>query len=160
MAQGGEMLAPGTPADPIQYVDVRDLARFVIDCVSAPRPGTFNVCTPPRYATIGGLLDASRRVTEAQTKVQWVDAEFLAAQGVLESAGLPIWRPPSGATAGVALVSPARAVAAGLRFALLEDTVRDTWDWQRARPAVERDRLEAGLSREAEAALLARYRAR
>jgi nucleoside-diphosphate-sugar epimerase len=53
MAQGGEMLAPGTPADPIQYVDVRDLARFVIDCVSAPRPGTFNVCTPPRYATIG-----------------------------------------------------------------------------------------------------------
>ena len=55
VSQGGEMLAPGTAADPIQYIDVRDLARFVIGCVEAPTPGIFNACSPPGFATMGGL---------------------------------------------------------------------------------------------------------
>jgi len=158
VSQGGEMLAPGTAADPIQYIDVRDLARFVIGCVEAPTPGIFNACSPPGFATIGGLLEASRRVSGATTQFRWVDEATLRAEGLLDGPALPIWSPPTGESAGAALVSPARAVAAGLRFTALEDTVRATLDWHRSRPAEQRDKLKVGLSREAEAALLAKLR--
>ena len=158
VSQGGKMLAPGTPPDPIQYIDVRDLTRFVIGCVEAPTPGIFNACSPPGFATMGGLLDASRRVSGANTEFRWVDEATLRAEGLLEGPELPIWSPPSGESAGATLVSPARAVAAGLRFTPLEDTVRATLEWQRGRPAEQRDKLKAGLSREAEAALLAKLR--
>ncbi len=158
VSQGGKMLAPGTAADPIQYIDVRDLARFVIGCVEAPTPGTFNACSPPGFATMGGLLEASRRVSGATTEFRWVDEATLRAEGLLEGPALPIWSPPTGESAGAALVSPARAVAAGLRFTALEDTVRATLEWHRGRPAEQRDKLKVGLSREAEAALLAKLR--
>jgi len=158
VSQGGEMLAPGTAADPIQYIDVRDLARFVLGCVEAPTPGTFNACSPPGFATIGGLLEASRRVSGATTQFRWVDEATLRAEGLIEGPALPIWNPPTGESAGAALVSPARAVAVGLRFTALEDTVRATLDWHRSRPAEQRDKLKVGLSREAEAALLAKLR--
>jgi 2'-hydroxyisoflavone reductase len=158
MSQGGEMLAPGTAADPIQFIDVRDLARFVIDCVEGPTLGTFNACSPPGFATIGGLLEASRRVSGATTQVRWVDVAVLRAEGLLDGPALPIWSPPTGETAGAALVSPARAVAAGLRFTALEDTVRATLEWHRSRPVEQRDKLKVGLTREAEAALLAKLR--
>ena len=151
------MLAPGTPLDPIQYIDVRDLARFVVDCALTPRPGAFNACTPPGFATMGDLIDASRLATRARTTVHWVDAEFLRAAGVLEDPGLPIWSAPSGETAGVALVSSASAVQAGLRFRPLAVTVRETYDWQRTRPASEQEKLEAGLTAEQEAELLAKW---
>ena len=158
MSMGGEMLAPGTPSDPIQYVDVRDLARFVMGCVESPVPGTFNACSPPGFATMGGLLEASRRVTGATTRVRWLDAATLRAEGLVDGPGLPIWSPPTGATAGAALVSSARAVAAGLRFTPLEDTVRATLEWLATRPPGQRDTLKAGLSREQESAVLARHR--
>jgi 2'-hydroxyisoflavone reductase len=158
VSQGGTMLAPGTAPDPIQYIDVRDLARFVIGCVEAPTPGIFNACSPPGFATMGGLLETSRRVSGANTEFRWVDEATLRAEGLLEGPALPIWSPPSGESAGVALVSPARAVGAGLRFTPLEDTVRATLEWHRSRPAEQRDKLKVGLSREAEAALLAKLR--
>ena len=158
MSRGGEMLAPGTPSDPIQYIDVQDLARFVMGCVEKPVPGIFNACSPPGYATMGGLLEASRRVTGATTKVRWLDTATLEAEGLVDGPGLPIWSPPAGATAGAALVSSARAVAAGLRFTPLEDTVRATLEWLATRPPDQRDALKAGLSREQESAVLARHR--
>ena len=158
MSQGGEMLAPGRPSDPMQFIDVRDLARFVIHCAETPLPGTFNACSPPGFATMGDVLETSRRVTGATTTVRWLDEAALEAGKLMNGPALPIWHSPTGPTAGLALVSPARAVAAGLRYTPLEDTVRATLEWQRARPADERDSLKAGLSREDEAALLTRLR--
>jgi 2'-hydroxyisoflavone reductase len=157
VARGGEMLAPGTPLDPIQYIDVRDLARFVISCALDARAGVFNACTPPGFATIGDLLETSRRVTRAKTEFRWVDADFLRREDVLGD--LPIWLPPSGRTAGAALVSSARAVHAGLRFLPLAQTVQETLDWQRTRPAARQEELEAGLDAQREADLLAKWRA-
>ena len=74
MSQGGDMLAPGTPADPIQYLDVRDLARFVIGVRRRRRiAGVFNACSPPGFATIGRAARGEPRVTGAKTKFHWVD---------------------------------------------------------------------------------------
>jgi 2'-hydroxyisoflavone reductase len=160
MARGGDMLAPGTPLDPIQYIDVRDLTEFVIACALDARGGVFNACTPAGFATIGDLIETSRQATGAKTTVHWVDTEFLDSTGVLEERGLPIWLPAVGPTAGAALVSSAPAVYAGLRFRPLAVTVRETYDWQRTRPPERQEKLEAGLTAEQESQLLAKWQAK
>jgi 2'-hydroxyisoflavone reductase len=160
VARGGDMLAPGTPLDPIQYIDVRDLASFVIACALETRRGVFNACTPPGFATIGDLIETSRQATGAETRVHWVDAGFLDSAGVLDGRGMPIWLPPSGPMAGAALVSSAPAVHAGLRFRPLAATVRDTLEWQRTRPPEKQQQLAAGLTVEQESQLLAKWQAR
>jgi len=159
VAQGGEMLAPGTPDDPIQFIDVRDLADFVRLSVEKRVAGTFNLTTPPRWATMGKLLEASRRVTGADPKIRWASTEFLVEQKAVEpgmwaSQEIPIWAPPFGQSLGHGLVASARAEARGLRFRPLETTIRETLEWQKSRPA-DKQKLRSGLTPEREAELLA-----
>jgi len=159
VAQGGEMLAPGTPDDPVQFIDVRDLADFVRTSVEKKVVGTFNLCTPPRWATMGKLLEASRRVTGADTKFTWASPAFLLEHKAIDpdsmwaSQEIPIWAPPTGASVGHSLMASARAEAKGLKFRSLETTIRDTLEWQKGRPA-EKQKLRSGLSPEREAELL------
>lgn len=158
VAQGGEMIAPGTPDDPIQYIDVRDLADFVRLCAEKRVAGHYNLCTPPRWATVGKLLNESKRITGANTTFRWASSEFLMAEkaaepGMWASQEIPIWAPPSGESLGHGLVASARAEAKGLEFRSLETTIRETLDWQKTRPA-EKQRLRSGLTPEREAELL------
>ena len=71
VARGGEMLAPGTPTDPIQFIDVRDLAEFMRLCVEQRIAGRYNLCNPPGAVTMGDLLDTSKRVTRPNTTFLW-----------------------------------------------------------------------------------------
>lgn len=158
VARGGEMLAPGTTSDPVQIIDVRDLAEFVIDCVEQDVPGRYNTCSPPGAITMGDVLETSREVTGSDTAYVWVSADFLAAEKLIDSLEIPIWGPTGGEFAGASLVSPARAVARGLRFRPLPATIRDTLAWHAARPAEQREKLRAGLTAEREQALLAAWR--
>ncbi|HUA22867.1 MAG TPA: NAD-dependent epimerase/dehydratase family protein, partial [Steroidobacteraceae bacterium] len=157
VSRGGEMLAPGAPRDPIQFIDVRDLADFVRACVERGISGRYNVCTEPRAITMGMLLDLSNRITGADTEITWAGTRFLEAQRLIgpDSTGreLPIWVSPTGDDAGAALVSCARAVAKGLRFRPLEQTITDTLAWQRQRTVAEQT-LRAGLTPQREVELL------
>ena len=81
------------------------------------------------------------------------------AQKVLESGEIPIWAPSTGEFAGIALVSPARAVAKGLRLRDVQTTVADTLAWHAKRPAEQQQKLKAGLTPEREAELLKLWRA-
>ncbi len=155
VARGGEMLAPGTPKDPIQFVDVRDLTDFTRACVEEGITGRFNICNPPREVTIGELLEISKRITKADTKFRWADEAFLEANKLLDSGEIPIWSPTKGEYAGAALVNPARAIARGLHFRDAATTVTDTLSWHRTRPA-EEQKLRAGLTPEREAELLSK----
>ena len=158
VGRGGEMLAPGTPADAVQFIDVRDLAEFVRLCAEKHLTGRFNACNPPRAVTMGSLLEASRRITGADTRFVWASVAFLTAQKVigddaLPGNPLPIWNAPVGEDAGAALVSSTRAVSQGLRFRPLDVTIRDTLAWQKQRPAAQQV-LRAGLTAQREAQLL------
>jgi 2'-hydroxyisoflavone reductase len=161
VSKGGEMLAPGTPSDPFQYIDVRDLADFMRTCVEKNVTGKYNLCGPQGAVTMGSLLEESKRITKADTKFVWASAEFLKAQKIIgeEAAGnfMPIWQPPEGDEAGLLLVSPARAEKKGLKFRTLETTIRDTLEWQKKRPE-DKQVLKAGLTMEKEGELLARLR--
>ena len=161
VSKGGEMLAPGTPSDPFQYIDVRDLAGFIRTCVEKDVNGKFNVCSPQGAVTMGSLLDEAKRITGANTTFVWATPAFLEANGIIgekaEGNLIPIWEPPTGDEAGLLLVSPARAEKKGLKFRSLETTIRDTLEWQKKRPE-DKQVLKAGLTMQKEAELLASLR--
>ncbi len=156
--RGGEMLAPGQPGDVVQFIDVRDLADFTRTAVEQRFTGAYNLCTPPGRHTIGELIDASIKQSKADTRVVWVDEQFLVEQKLPMTPELPIWSPRSGRTAGMGYASNERAVAQGLKYQPLEATVRDTLAWHAARPVEERQKLKAGLTPERERELLSKYR--
>jgi 2'-hydroxyisoflavone reductase len=160
VARGGEMLVPGTPDVPIQFIDVRDFAEFMRLCVEQRIAGRYNMCNPPGAVTMGDLLEASKRVTaRADTKFRWAPLKFLEENKLLESGELTTWSPPTGEFAGAALVSSARAVAKGLRFRDVETTVRDLLAWHEQRPAEQKAKLRAGMTPEREAELLKKLQA-
>ncbi len=157
VSQGGEMLAPGKSGDPVQFIDVRDLAEFIAACAEHRYVGNFNVCNPPRSVSMGQLLDSSRKISRADTKLVWVDEKFIEARK-FQGNEIPIWSPTQGEDAGAALVTSARAVAKGLKFRPLDVTVGDTLAWNATRPPERRKKLRAGLTPEQERTLLEEWR--
>lgn len=154
--RGGEMLWPGTPKDPIQIIDVRDLADFVVQCLERRITGTYNTVTPPGAFTMGDLLDDCKAVTGAGLDPVWVDAGFLDEQGIRDE--LSIWSSPAGGAAKLAFTSGERAFAQGLKNRPTRETARDTLTWWRTLPAERTAQLRAGPSPEQEAAVLEAWR--
>ena len=159
-ARGGEVLAPNASTDPTQFIDVRDLAAFIVHATEQRVVGTYNVDAEPGVLTIGRVVDACAAAAASGATTTWVPAAFLAEQGVAPWQDLPVWMPPSGETAGFGQVSVARAKAAGLTWRPLADTVADTLAYYRSWPEPRRAKLRAGLAPEREAAVLAAWHAR
>jgi 2'-hydroxyisoflavone reductase len=158
--RGGEMLAPGSPHDPIQVIDVRDLAAWMLQLVSTQVRGTFNAVSAPRAFTMGGLIGACQQAARAaHTRVTWVPEAFLAKQWKPEELGLPPWAPLHGDEAGFSLTVVERALHAGLKCRPLPDTVRDTLAWFRTLPPERQAKLHAGLDPQKEAETLRAFHA-
>src|SRR4029077_9804461 len=103
-SKGGEMLAPGTPQDPIQIIDVRDLAVWMMGLVQARTTGYFNAVSPPGKFTMGGLINASLAASpKAGTVATWVPEDFLGAHWKAEELDFPPWSPMKGDMAGAAV---------------------------------------------------------
>jgi 2'-hydroxyisoflavone reductase len=161
MARGGEVLAPGNPTDPVQFIDARDLAEWIIRMAEQGAVGTYNATGPKDPLTIGGMLDGiGKAVGASDAKLTWADADFLKSQNVRPWGDMPVWIPPVGATAGFAKVSVAKALAKGLTFRPLSDTAKVTLDWFKTQPAERQAKLRAGLTPEREKEVLAAWHAR
>ena len=154
LARGGDVLAPGTPDDPMQHVDARDLGAFMIKAVEDDLAGTFNVVGPREGLTMGSLLERTRAAIGSDATLTWVDAAFLREQGV---GALTYWTEPAGDYLGMMQVNGDKAFAAGLEMRPLEQTARETLEWFNAQDA-ERQELRSGLTPEREAELLAAFR--
>lgn len=130
MAQGGEVLCPGPPELELQYIDARDLARFVLDAALAGISGPVNVVSRRGHATMGSLLQTCRSVAGTpSTELIWVSPEAIQAAGLEPWTELPIWLPPDHELIAMHDVNVERAHAAGLRCRPLTETVADTWAW-------------------------------
>lgn len=159
-SHGGEMLAPGTSHDPIQVIDVRDLAAWMMKLVAARTTGYFNAVSPPHAFTMGDLIGASLHASpSAGTTATWVPEEFLAAHWKPDELDLPPWSPMSGDTAGASLTAVDSAVASGLHTRPLADTVRDTLAWFQSLPAERQAKLRAGLDPQKETETLRAWHA-
>ncbi|MFH9609926.1 NAD-dependent epimerase/dehydratase family protein [Streptomyces sp. NPDC017448] len=157
IARGGPVIAPGAPGAELQYIDVRDLARWMLDAAARGLHGAYNTVSRPGHATMGELLTACVAATGSDAELRWTDAETLLAAGVEPWSDLPIWLPPGELHDTLHRGGHAKAYAAGLRCRPVEETVADTWSWLRAlggtaprRP----DRPVLGLDPEREAKLL------
>jgi 2'-hydroxyisoflavone reductase len=165
-ARGGDMIAPNTPDDPIQFIDARDLAVFTLDVLEQKSLGIFNVLSPPGRFTIGQLVDASVGAANSLVKPEpkpqpvWIPTEFLDQQSIAPWQDMPVWVPSVGENAAGAQTSAARALKAGLRITDIDRTVRDTLAWHLGRPQSERMKLKAGLAPEREKAVLAAWESR
>jgi 2'-hydroxyisoflavone reductase len=152
--RGGEILAPGSASDPTQFIDVRDLAAFLLKLLEDRRYGTFNADAPAGKLTMGELIATSQRVSGKPSKVTWVPADFLEKQEVSPWQDMPVWIPAAGEYAGFGRVSSQKAQAAGLTYRPLDTTVGDTLAYWRALPADRRANPKAGLSMVREAEVL------
>ena len=151
-SKGGEMLAPGTPHDPVQVIDVRDLVAWMMKLVESRTTGYFNADSPPGAFTMGDLIAASQHASpKAGTKVTWVSEDFLAAHWKPEELDIPPWSATKGDFAGASLTSIKPARSTGLRSRPLQDTVRDTLAWFQTLPADRQAKLHAGLDAQKEA---------
>lgn len=153
--RGGEVLAPHGPGEQVQVIDVRDLGQWLVRGVEQRVTGVMNAISPPGELTMGELLESCRAVTGSEATFTWVHRDWLAARDVASWSDLPCWI-PTDVEASVGTVRVDRALAAGLRFRPLRETVRDTLAWWETVPAERREQpLRSGLEAEREAALLA-----
>jgi 2'-hydroxyisoflavone reductase len=144
----GDVLAPGPPDHLTQFIDVRDIAAWMVDACEQRLSGTFNVTGEP--ITFAAALEAC-----GISEPVWVDGAFLLEHSVGPWMELPLWVP--GEEAAFLQMSVARAVAAGLSFRPIEDTARDTLAWAQAEGAAlvtETPYGTAGLAPAREAELL------
>jgi 2'-hydroxyisoflavone reductase len=130
MARGGEVLAPGEPSAPTQFIDVRDLAAFLLRLLERGVAGTFNATGPAEPLALGRCLERIAAAVGAAPNLTWVSEEFLKAQGIEPWLQMPLW--VHAADSDFETVSIARALAQGLEFRPLEDTARDTLAWERS----------------------------
>jgi 2'-hydroxyisoflavone reductase len=155
VSQGGDILAPGRPGHPIQFIDVRDLAEWTLKMIERRETGVYNATGPVPAVTLGELLETSLHVSHSSARLHWVSEQFLLDNGVQPWSELPLWIPENDPeSAGMEQVNVEKALRAGLTFRSLADTVQSTLDWVGTRPAEHSWR--AGLAREKEAELLAK----
>jgi 2'-hydroxyisoflavone reductase len=158
LGRGGEVLGPGDPDRPVQFIDARDQADWILDMAEAGRGGTFNVTGPARPLAIAELL------SRAQGPVTWVADQFLLDAGVQPYTEMPLWIP---ASVGRLNMPIHRALAAGLRHRVVDATIRETRAWAESPGAAAgqvdaggRVRRPAALTSEREAELLERWHTR
>lgn len=154
--EGGEVLAPGNPNHSSQVIDQRDLTEWIVRLAESGTMGDFNATGPATRLTFVEMLAGCRAVTSAPVRFTWVSEEFLAEQKVAIWSEIPAWVPGD----PLMYVDVSRAVAAGLTYRPLADTARDTVEWDKSRPAAERAKRAAGLTRAREAELLALWHKR
>ena len=130
--RGGDVLAPGPPDRPLQLIDCRDLAVWMLTAAESGLGGAFNAVSEPGHATMAGLLAAAIRATGSSARLVWVSPEAIEAAGIEPWTELPIWIPPTGEGAGMHDGNVAAALAAGLTCRPVAETVAATWQWIQA----------------------------
>ncbi len=152
VAKGGDLLAPA-PADyPVEFTDVRDLAEWMVQVAEQRIAGVFNASGPATPATLGGLLETCREISSSDARFVWADDAFLRENEVQPWSQLPLWIGNGPEYDGFSRYDCSRAIATGLTFRPVAETVAATLEWAQSRPADHTWR--AGLSAEREAELL------
>lgn len=158
LMKGGEVLAPGRPDRQVQFIDVRDLAEWMVRMIEGRAEGTIQATGPRAPLAFGDVLAACARVAHERAApaatLRWADDAFLLAEGVGPWIEMPLWIPEHDETMGGFMTEViTKALESGLTFRPLEETIRATLDWDAARP--EDAPRAAGLAAVKERELLA-----
>lgn len=146
--RGDEVLAPAPLENPVQVIDARDLASWIVRMAEGEKTGIFNATGPQYTLTMGDVLAECKAAAAGDSNITWVDSRWLVSHGVQPWIELPLWLPDS---PGFARVHCQKAYEGGLTFRGIDETVRDTLAWARDRPDHE---WKAGLKPEQEREIL------
>ena len=157
LAAGGRVPVPGPRERPLQYIDGRDLAAWVLDAGARGVVGAFNTVSRSGHATMESLIEECSEVTGGRAELVWVTPETVETAGVQPWTELPIWAPPSGDIGSLHDGDVRAAYAAGLVCRPVRETVADTWAWleREGPPPGNPERTGATMDAAAEARLLA-----
>lgn len=155
--RGGEVLAPGNPDDPVQYIDGRDLAEWTIRMVENREAGVYNATGPAKPIGVGGMLSGIKDAEKSNATFTFVPNDFLKQQKVEAWSDMPVW---AGDELGLSRTKIDRALSKGLTFRPLADTARDTLAWFKSLPSERQAKMKAGLTPEREAEVLAAWKKR
>ena len=129
VARGGEVLAPGSGDDYVQFIDVRDLAEFIVASIENDYVGVYNADGPQHLLTIQELLHGCKCVTGSDATFVWADAAFLADHNIHPWLQMPVWIAPTEGYEGAGQLSSQRAHAIGLTHRPPAETIKATIDW-------------------------------
>jgi 2'-hydroxyisoflavone reductase len=138
IARGGDVVAPEPRDQPVQFIDARDLAAWILDVAERRLAGIFNATGPRTPLTMESLLGEIRAATGSDARLLWVDEDLLLADGIEPAHDLPLWVAP-GASPDIAYffgMSIEKALAAGLRHRPLAATITDTLEQAATVPGV------------------------
>ncbi len=158
--KGGTILVPGATTDPLQIIDVRDLAAFLLRVAENKTIGTFNACGPAKRLSWGETIEACKASSSKKTDtmvLKWMPVEKITAlkdDPMMKDVEFPIWAPYAGDSKGFHTWSNARAVAAGLTFRPITQICADTLAWWKTLPADRQKKMDRQLSPEKEAEIL------
>ena len=138
-SMGGNMIVPGNPSDPIQLIDVRDLADWIIHCIENNVVGVFNATGPEKELSMKSFVEGVRKGVVSEVAFTWVANDFLDGKGIHDQ--FPLHAPPTGETAGFHRANVSRAVSKGLKFRSVADTAKATLDWYKSLPVVNQERV-------------------
>ena len=157
LERGGDVLAPGPPDLKLQYIDCRDLARWMLHAADEGLSGPFNTVSQPGHATMASLLEAGIEATGSSARLVWTPPEVIESAGIEPWTELPIWLPPYGEALGMHTGDVTKVYAAGLTCRPVRETVADTWAWLQAEgdPPARPGRPAHGLDPEREREVLA-----
>ena len=151
--RGGEVLAPGDPKDPVQFIDARDLAEWTIRMVENRELGTYNATGPAKPLGIGEMLNSIKEAEKSNATFTWADEKFLDAQKVSAWSDMPVWA-GAASEAGISQTKIEKALSKGLTFRPLDVTARDTLAWFKSQSPERQAKMRAGLTPEREAEVL------
>lgn len=155
--RGGEVLAPGSPSDPMQIIDARDLAEWTIRMVEQGTAGAFNATGPKSRLSLGRMLTDMKKTTNSDARFTWVDDDFLKAQKIIDE--FPIWTSTRGSEISYLTTNINKALKHGLTFRSLSDTTRATLEWFRKQTPERQIKMRAGIKPQREAEVLAAWHA-
>lgn len=155
VSRGGEALAPGRPERSLQFIDARDLAEWTVRMIEGKRTGIYNAIALPDRISMKALLEECKLVSQSDTSFTWATEEFLTREKITGWSELPLWLPEAAShLKGLMRINCDKAVAAGLSFRPIRETIKDTLAW---RTGVNEE-LKAGLDGEKEKELLRKLR--
>ena len=144
MERGGEMLAAGDPTTPVQYIDVRDMAEWIVRMAEKRGTGTYNAMGPS--TPVSDIVRAARSVVPSRSEVTWVPMSWLHTQPGREAFNtLSFWEFNKGY---LTRFSDVRAASQGLIVRPVRVTLSDTLSWYRSQPA--QDEVNTGPRRKAD----------
>lgn len=129
MERGGPTLAPGPRDNGLQYVDVRDLAAFVVRGAETGLIGVYNLLSQPKHTTIGEFLDTANAIAGSRATLVWKNPESILKAGISPWSELPCWHPPGLEHDWVCNCNVEKAYAIGFRARPVRETLADSWAW-------------------------------